>query len=410
MNAKVSAAAVALCVAGSSLTAQTQAPALPAPVPGAPAPSVQAPADPGYAALIATCKTPPPARGGRPGGPPAGAPGARGAGGPGGPPDGSRGAGGPGGPPDGNRGAAPAIPPGTPQAAGRGGPAPGPREYSVTEIPGVIAAGQQWKFVWQEAGNNGDGILGTDDGDLLVAQNDNSRIIKLAADGKTTVLYADTRTGGSVSQNTKGALFMTSRGLKQSIMQVTPTRRVLADSYQGDPLDCLGGVVNDLSADSKGGVYFTMGGVYYANPKGLVTKYGETTPNGIVLSADEKTLYVTNGPALAAFDVQPDGSLTNQREFVRWEGGGGDGLAIDATGRVYVTANPGVHVIGPDGKYLGLIPTPRNVISTALGGRDKKTLFILARGAKNADGSELANAAQVYSIPLIAQGYKGRAK
>ena len=163
-------------------------------------------------------------------------------------------------------------------------------------------------------------------------------------------------------------------------MQITPQRRVLADSYQGEPLDCLGGVVNDLSADSKGGVYFTMGGVYYANPKGVVTKYGEATPNGIVLSADEKVLYVTNGPALAAFDVQPDGALTNQREFARWEGWRRRWPGHRCGRPRICHGNPGVHVIGPDGKYLGLIPTPRNII-TALGGRDKKTLFILARGA-----------------------------
>ena len=393
MNAKVLMTAVALGVAGSTLIAQTQAPALP-PGPPPPAASVQAPADPGYAALTATCKTPPPARGGRPGGPPAGAPGGRGPGGPGGAPAGT--------------GAAPQT---AAAPAGRGGPAAGPRSYTVTAIPGVVDAGQQWKFVWQEAGNNGDGILGTDEGALLVAQNDNSRVLKLDADGKTTILYSDTRTGGSLSQNTRGALFVTSRGLKQAIVQLTPTRRVHADSYQGEPLDCLGGVVNDLTADGKGGVYFTMGGVYYANPSGVVTKYGESiNPNGIILSADEKILYVTNGPALAAFDVQPTGALTNQREFVRWEGGGGDGLAIDATGRVYVTASPGVHVIGPDGKHLGLIPTPRNVISVAIGGREKKTLFILARGATQAEGSDLANAAQVYTMPLLAHGYKGRAK
>jgi sugar lactone lactonase YvrE len=41
------------------------------------------------------------------------------------------------------------------------------------------------------------------------------------------------------------------------------------------------------------------------------------TTNGIILSADEKTLYVTNGPAIVAFDVQKDGSLTNQREFTK---------------------------------------------------------------------------------------------
>lgn len=67
-------------------------------------------------------------------------------------------------------------------------------------------------------------------------------------------------------------------------------------------------------------------------------------------------------------------------------------------------------MISPDGKYLGIIPTPRSVISVAFGGRDKKTLFVLARGARDANGSEVANAAQVYAIQMIAQGYKGRAK
>ena len=76
-------------------------------------------------------------------------------------------------------------------AAGQGAraalppPVPGIREYKVEAIPGVIAAGQQWKFLWQEVGNNGDGIVGTDDGGLLLAQNDNSKVLKLDKDGKT---------------------------------------------------------------------------------------------------------------------------------------------------------------------------------------------------------------------------------
>ena len=67
-------------------------------------------------------------------------------------------------------------------------------------------------------------------------------------------------------------------------------------------------------------------------------------------------------------------------------------------------------MISPDGKYLGMIPTPRGVITGAFGGKDKKTLYILARGATDADGNEVANAAQVWAIQMIAQGYKGRAK
>jgi gluconolactonase len=358
---------MAACAMGS---AAAWAQSLPPRVPATPytARSVQGPIDPGYAELIKTCKTPPPARGGGPG-----------------------------------RG-------GPARAGGPPAPAAGVREYKVSEIPGVIAAGQQWKFLWQEVGNNGDGILWAKDG-LLLAQNDNSQVLKLTDDGKTSVVFRDTHTGGALSMNQKGALFMVQRGLRQNVTRLEPQRKIHADAFNGEPLDCVGGVINDLTADSKGGVYYTMGGVYHASASGAVTKYGENiAPNGIVLSGDEKTLYVTNGATMAAFDVQPDGSLTNQREFAKLTAGGGDGSTIDAAGRVYVTTQAGVEVLGPDGRNLGVIPTPRGVITGAFGGRDKKTFYILARGATDANGTEVPNAAQVWSIPMQAQGYRGRAK
>jgi gluconolactonase len=336
------------------------APPLPPPVPNAPPPSLQAAADPGYAALVATCRMPP-GRGGGPG-----------------------------------------------RAGGRGpAPAPGPREYTIREIPGVIAGGQRWKFVWQEAGNNGDGIVGTNDGGLLIAQNDNSKVVKLDKNGKPSVVYTDTHTGGSLSISKKGDVFVVQRGLKSGILQLAPRRRQLANSYQGDPLDCVGGNPNDLSADSKGGVYFTQGGVYYADSKGTITKYGENiTPNGIILSADEKTLYVTNAGSVAAFEVQPDGSLKNQREFVKLPTPGGDGLTIDSQGRLYVTAGPALHVVSPDGKLLGSIPAPYGLITAAFAGPDKKTVYAVV---SLIDPMRLQHA-YVYSIPMLAQGYMGRAK
>jgi gluconolactonase len=340
---------------------QSQAPPLPPAPSSAPPPSLQGPNDPGYAAVIAACKNPPPKL-----------PGFR--------------------PPS--------------------GPAPGPRNQQVTEIPGVIAAGQQWKFLWQETGNNGDGIVGTNDGGLLIAQNDKTDVIKLDRDGKPSVVYRDTHTGGSLSINSKGAVFIVERGLHPAIWELSPRRKLLADRYQGDSLDCLGGALNDLSADRRGGAYFTMGGLYYASPEGVVTKYGENLrTNGIILSPDEKKLFVTNVNTVVVFDVQPDGSLTNQRDFAKLQlGTAGDGSATDADGRVYVTSNPGVQVIGADGTWLGLIPTPRDVISVSFGGAGRKTLFVLARGALGSDGNQVANAAQVYSIQMIAQGYPGRPK
>ena len=299
-----------------------------------------------------------------------------------------------------------------PAPAGRGpgrGPAPvaqaGPREYKVTEIPGVIAAGQQWKEVWEVDGNNADGIVATKDGGLLIAQNDKSDVVKLDKDGKVTVAYSGTNTGGSVAMNSKGSLFLVNRGLNPSIEQLAPQRKMLANRYNEDPLDCIGGVMNDLSADDKGGVYFTMGGLFYADPKGKITRYGENLrTNGIVLSPDEKHLYVTNGPAVAVFDVGKDGSLSNQREFAKLEAGGnGDGSTFDSAGRLYVTSNPGVQVFSADGKYLGLIPTPRGIISVAFSGPDRKTLYAVAR-------ENMQNKDWILSIQTNAQGPKGRGK
>src|SRR5204863_6538418 len=165
---------------------------------------------------------------------------------------------------------------------------------TVKEIPGVIAAGQQWKTVWTGRGNNADGPVATKSGGMLFAQNTDSKVMEIDKNGKVSFPYTDTNTGGAVAMSKKGVLFVNERGLPNSIWQLKPKKKLFADSFNGEPLDCLGGVLNDLTADSKGGVYFTMGGLYYANPKGVVSKQGTVTgTNGITLSADEKVLYVT---------------------------------------------------------------------------------------------------------------------
>ena len=347
-------------------------------------PNLQAPNDLRYADVVAKCKTPPPGQGARPGG----APGAR--------PGGAARAGAP------------------PAAAGRGAaatPTAAP-EYTVAEIPGVIAAGARWTPIYNTTGNNADGPLADPDGSLLIAQQDNGMVLKLDVKGQATIAHRDTNTGGALAMNPKGALFVASRGIGTAILQLTPQRRVHANRYNGDPLECIGGVLNDISADSRGGVYFTMGGLFYADPKGTVTAYGENLrTNGVLLSADEKTLYVTNGQSVAAFDVGANGALTNQREFGKLPSGGGDGLAVDTDGRLYVSgggggapaggAPVGVHVFARDGKYLGHIPAPRSLITAAFAGPDKKTLFGIANDRVRVD---------VYTIPMIAQGLKGRAK
>jgi len=313
-----------------------------------------------------------------------------------------------------------------PLTAQRGGQPQGAREVTVSAIPGLVSAGSRWMLAWQGT-DNADGIIGTDDGGLLFAQEQPNRISKLDANDKVSVALEDTHGTGAIAIDARGRVLAVQRTCTDPggqpaqcaeptrIGVLSPERKVLADSFDGKPL----GRLNDLVADKKGGVYFTVGGAYYVNAAGRVTSLGENIrANGIMLSPDERVLYVTNGGSILAFDVQAEGGVTNRRDFATLEAGGnGDGMAIDAAGRLYVTSQPGVQVFDRLGKYLGLIPTPRNAISVAFAGRDKKTLYIVGSGALGADGKEFItpegvrnNAKTIYKLSMLTEGFKGRAK
>jgi gluconolactonase len=283
---------------------------------------------------------------------------------------------------------------------------PPARDYTVAAIKGVVARGARWSVLWEGVGNNADGILSTGDGGVLIAQNDKSQVLKIDAQGKATVAFTDTHTGGALSRAPNGTLFINERQLNPAIWQLAPEHKLLANRFDGEPFDCIGGVLNDLQADSKGGVYFTYSGLFYTDARGNVTRYGENLrTNGIELSPDEKVLYVTNGPSLAAFDVQPDGSLTHQREQAKLEGGNGDGLAVDEQGRIYVTGGPGLWVVSPKGGVIGTIPTPYSIISLAFGGPKKATLYAVVM---TAGGDQ--RLVQVIKIPTLTHGVQGRVK
>jgi gluconolactonase len=287
----------------------------------------------------------------------------------------------------------------------------------------VIAAGQTWKTVWSWEGNNADGIVAVDNGTVQFANNDASNVMWLNPEtGDAVVMHRDTNTGGALSRSKQGKLFLVSRGLHPAVIELEPYRHVFANAFRGEPLDCIGGVMNDLAADARGGVYFTItgGGLFYANPQprdsaghlamAVVSQYGTglSGANGIVLSPDEKILYVTAGPLITAFDVSADGSLTNQREFATLRGGqGGDGATVDAQGRVYSSTGSSVDVFSPAGEFLGTIPGPTMLHGVTFSGPDKKTLFaIVFYGGWGTPSARN----KVIEIPMIAQGYTGRPK
>jgi gluconolactonase len=306
---------------------------------------------------------------------------------------------------------------------------PGERETQITAIPGVIGADAKWQLIWADF-ETADGIVGTPDGGVVFAQEQTDTIRKLTPDGVEQTLVPATRGAGSVSLDASGRLFAVERTCTEPlnaslagcneppmISILWPERRVLAASFpDGKPF----GRLNDLIADGKGGAYFTVGGAYYMNPEGVVSTVEDQNirSNGIMLSPDGRTLYVTNNTNVLAFDVRADGSTGNRRDFGALNGDdGGDGMAVDSEGRLYVTGNAGVHVLSPRGEHLGMIPTPRRAITIAFSGRDKKTLYAPQMGAVGPDGKAwttpegIRNTAMtIYTLPMIAEGYKSRPK
>jgi sugar lactone lactonase YvrE len=296
----------------------------------------------------------------------------------------------------------------------------------VQAIPGVIAADARWRSVWNESGNNADGIVGTPDG-VLVAQQDNSDVVLVDAAGHAKVLYKDTNTGGAVSIDKHGQTFVVERGLHQGIWEVSPDHKMLADTIDGDSLDCLGsGGLNDLTAGANGGVYFSLGNLYYIAPGGTITRQGDVTgTNGIILSPDEKHLYVTSGTFgqpgnLVVFDVQPDGTLANEKVLAHLTGGG-DGSAVDSAGHIFVSSGTVIDVISPDdGHLLGVIPLPKDddVISLTFGGPGRQTLYAAALNHKYAKGGlglpsdhlRGGQGGELLAIRMLAHGYEGRPK
>jgi gluconolactonase len=205
-----------------------------------------------------------------------------------------------------------------------------------------------------------------------------------------------------------------------AITVLAPDRKTISDKWaDGTTLSVR---PNDLLADGQGGVYFTSGCLFYATPKGVTVVADNIRTNGIAFSPDDKVLYVTNGGGggqpgtIVAFDVTGPGMLANRRDFAKLEAGGaGDGSAVDSQGRLYVTTNPGIQVFDKAGKYLGVIPTPRGVISVAFAGPGKKTLFVVGSGAEDSNAQPIREgpqqtAATIYKLQMIAEGIKGRAK
>jgi len=306
-------------------------------------------------------------------------------------------------------------------------PPAAPADTTATAIPGVIAAGTKVEVI--KSGFTGtEGPIGLPDGSLIFTETQANRITLIDKDtGATSTFLENTNGSNGLAWDAKGRLISvqtTPGAARIGVIYPKGSEATITDNFEGKPY----GRPNDLVVSKAGHIYFSEPGpnaapgqpaptpalppaVYHVSPAGKVTKVadGIERPNGIMLSPDEKTLYVNNtaGEHIIAFDVAADGSTSNRRNFAKYATvnkspagtptSGADGLAVDAEGRLYCAAIGGVQVFSPKGEHLGTIPTPLQPQNIAFAGPDKKTLYIVGRGA-------------AFKVRVLTAGFAGRAK
>src|SRR5207248_4519369 len=110
---------------------------------------------------------------------------------------------------------------------------------------------------------------------------------------------------------------------------------------------------------------------------------GLAFPNGMLVTSDNATLIVAESYAkrLSAFDIAADGSLANRRVWADLGDGVPDGICLDAEGAVWYADVPNRRCsrVREGGEVLDTIELDRGCFACALGGPDRRTLFMIAQ-------------------------------
>ncbi len=227
----------------------------------------------------------------------------------------------------------------------------------------------------------------------------NASIHQLTESKKIEIFTSDSKhTNGMVVAADGRLLACQMDGQVVSYNPQTRDATVIAGAYDGKRFNA----PNDLVIDSVGGIYFTdplfraptplpqtVQAVYYVTPAGKVTRVTDdiAAPNGIGLSPDDKSLYVipSQQAEMLVYDVQAAGQLGDGRTLctlAQPEGEtktGGDGMAVDVQGNLYITTHLGVQIFSPTGEARGLVKFPEQPANVTFGGSELKTMYVTAR-------------------------------
>ncbi len=236
-------------------------------------------------------------------------------------------------------------------------------------------------------------------GNIYFSDVQRNRIHKIDTVGQLTTFLENTQGMNGLMFDPRGRLIgcQSTAGRIVAIDIATKAIDPIASQFEGTRFNS----PNDLVVDRQGNVYFSDrngNAVYFIATDGSIKRIitNLTLPNGILLSLDEKTLYVLHNAAnMMAYPLSAPGQLGAPQTVALQGAGGGDGMTIDALGNLYVTRpnSNALQVLTSAGQSLGTITFAEVPSNCVFGGADMKTLFVTARTS-------------VYTARMQAIGYR----
>ena len=248
-----------------------------------------------------------------------------------------------------------------------------------------------------------EGPAADDRGNVYFTDIPNARILVWTIGGELKTHREKSGKANGLYFTPKGSLLACEGGARRITSQSPQGKvKILTETYGEKKYNS----PNDLWLDAWGGIYFTdprygsqegteQDGfhVYYISPKGQkVTRVidDHVKPNGIIGTADNKTLYVADagGNKTYAYRITGPGEISNKKLFCE---SGSDGMTLDHAGNLYLTTSS-IRVFNSAGKDLGSIAVPEGPANVTFGGKNYSTLFITAKTG-------------LYSIKMKVHGY-----
>ena len=249
-------------------------------------------------------------------------------------------------------------------------------------------------------------------GDIYFSDIRNARILRFDVAKKAArVVREDSGKANGLLFDSRGRLHACEGGRRRLVRfdagRVKEAGTVLADRFGGRRLNS----PNDLALDAQGGVWFTdprygkqddleqdVMAVYYQPAQGALRQVIRDLPrpNGIVLAADGRTLFVaaSSRKRIMAYPVTKPGVLGTGRVFAELDPaprGGPDGMTLDAAGNLYCAGQGHLFVWSKAGKRLYKLKVPESPTNCAFGGPKRDTLYVTARTS-------------LYRVPMTVRG------